>query len=146
MLDLGLWARGWPETEWRWHSQAYLAQQLPQHRKVGRWDGSALEGRSLLVWSEGDVATVVKFARFLPLIRNAIVIVECDATIASWMSTISGVSQVISKGNPMAADLQIAIGSLPALLKCENGGEAIPGSGDVGLPEDEVMMDDRFWV
>ena len=152
LLDLGLWARGWPETEWRWHSQAYLAQQLPQHRKVDRWDGSTLEGRSLLVWSEGDVETVVKFARFLPLLKlvskNAIVIVECDVTLASWMSAIPGVSQVISKGDSVTADFQIAIGSLPALLKCEDGGEAIPGPEGVAneLPEDGVMVGDRFWV
>ena len=148
LLELGLWARGWQETEWRWDSQRYLARQLPQHRTVDRWDGSALEGRSLLVWSEGDVATVIKFARFLPLLKNAVVMVECDATIAPWMSAIPGVSQVISKGDKVTADLQIAIGSLPALLKCENGGEAIEFPENGAMDDDSLAerLPEQFWV
>ena len=151
LLELELWARGWQETEWRWEALSYLARQLPQHRKVNRWDGSELKGRSLLVWSEGDVATVVKFARFLPLLsplsNDAIVIVECDASIADWMSEIPGVSKVIAKGEKVTADLQIAIGSLPALLKCENGGEAMTCPEIVAMGDDSLAerVPQRFW-
>ena len=152
LLELELWARGWQETEWRWEAQSYLARQLPQHRQVNRWDGSALKGRSLLVWSECDVATVVKFARFLPLLNpllsHAIVIVECDGIIADWMSAIPGVSHVISKGENVTADLQIAIGSLPALLKCDNGGEAMTGPETMAMEDDSFAKTrpQRFWA
>ncbi len=141
LLDLGLWERGWPETEWRWQVQEYLAQQLPQYRQVPRWDGSDLAGRSILVWSEGDRATVVKFARFIPLLKNGTVIVECDRAIANWMAAVPGVSQVMAKGDPVkSVDLQIAIGSLPALLKCPSGGEAIVA------PEEVEILEGRFWI
>ena len=152
LLELELWAWGWQETEWRWEAQSYLARQLPQHRKIDRWDGSALKGRSLLIWSEGDLAMVVKFARFLPLLspllNNTIVIVECDASIAGWMSEIPGVSQVISKGNKVTADLQIAIGSLPALLKCENGGEAMTCPETMAMENNSLSetLPQRFWA
>ncbi len=145
LLAMGQWGRGWQAVESRWASQRYLAQQLPQHRKIDRWDGSALAGRSLLVWSEGDRAMVVKFARFLPLIQNATVIVECEASLADWVANIPGVSRVMIKGDKTsdpngAADLQIPIGSLPAMLRCEDGGVAIvaPEGIDVGRL-------DQFW-
>ena len=97
------------------------------------------------------MATVVKFARFLPLLslllNDAIVIVECDASIADWMSEIPGVSKVIAKGEKVTADLQIAIGSLPALLKCENGGEAMTCPETVAMEDDSLAerVPQRFW-
>jgi hypothetical protein len=129
-LALGLWARGWQSLEWRWESQHYLAKQLPQHRKIERWDGSPLAGRSLLVWSEGDRATVMQFARFIPRL-NGLVMVECEESLAAWMAAVPVVSQVIAKGNPVKADLQIPIGSLPAMLQADDDGAVLLDAGAI---------------
>jgi tetratricopeptide (TPR) repeat protein len=137
LLALGLWARGWQALEWRWESQDYLARQLPQYRKIERWDGSPLAGRSLLVWSEGDRATVMQFARFLPRLNPASVTVQCEDSLATWMAAVPGVSQVIAKGDPVKVDLQISIGSLPAMLKAADDGAVLVGP-ELGLAGEAI--------
>ncbi len=146
LLALGLWVRGWQELEWRWESQHYLAKQLPQHRKIERWDGSPLAERSLLVWSEGDRATVMQFARFIPRL-GAAVMVECEESLVAWMAAVPGVSQVVTKGDPVKADLQIPIGSLPAMLQADDEGAVLVGPEGEAIEGEGRSLDWlKLWV
>jgi hypothetical protein len=57
---------GWVEYEWRWASGQLTWPEIPRPR----WDGSPLNGRSLLIHTEQGVGDVLMFMRFLPRIKQ----------------------------------------------------------------------------
>ncbi len=120
LLKLGQWDRGWQECEWRWQAQTYLAQQLPRHRKIDRWDGREIKGQKLLVWTEGTADQVKRLAPFLAQIKGATIVVECEPDLQVFFQTMPVVSQVIARGEkvPMV-DWQMPIGSVVALTRSE---------------------------
>jgi hypothetical protein len=133
LLKLEQWARGWKESEWRWSAPSYLTQQLPRHRKIAAWTSAEnLKGKTILAWAENDVAASVMFARCLPLLklRNpARIVVECDASVTEWMTSLDCVDQVVVRSDkpPKAIDFQISLGSLPAVLGCDKWPDALTG-------------------
>jgi tetratricopeptide (TPR) repeat protein len=97
---------------------------LPGWQRAGldapSWDGSALEGRALLVTAEQGLGDGVQFLRYLPRITGAgRVIVECHAPLHRLMEAIPTVDQVVPfspEGDLPATDLRVALGSLPGLV------------------------------
>jgi tetratricopeptide (TPR) repeat protein len=114
-LLTGDFARGWTESEWRWKSPSsgLVAPNYPQPR----WHGEqAIDGKTILLHSEQGYGDTIQFCRYVPLVaaRGARVILQVEEPLRQLMSGLSGVSQCISKSEPLPDfDLHCPLLSLP---------------------------------
>ncbi len=114
-LQLGRFAEGWPEYEWRWKMPDMVARKC----REPMWDGSPLNGRTILLWAEQGLGDTLQAIRFVPLVkeRGGRVIVECQASLAPLLSRCAGLDQLVARGSPVPeADVQAPLMSLPWLL------------------------------
>ena len=118
-LLIGDFVEGWRRYEWRWR-HGHLPS--PQRSFVQpRWDGSALQGRRLLVYWEQGFGDVLQFVRYLPLLaRNAgkpgQIFLECQHPLVPVLRSLPGVT-VVETGGPLPDfDVQIPVMSLPFLF------------------------------
>jgi tetratricopeptide (TPR) repeat protein len=119
---------GWPKSEWRWKSASSglsmrnFAQPL--------WLGAeTLDGKTILLHSEQGLGDTIQFCRYVPLVaaRGARVILEVQEPLRQLMSGLAGVSQCISKGEPLPHfDLHCPLLSLP--LAFETRLDSIPSA------------------
>lgn len=136
MLRGGQLARGWSEYEWRWKRQV-----TPRCFDKPRWDGSPLEGRTLLIYAEQGIGDEIMFASCLPDVLSlpGRFIIECDPRLVPLFArSFPGarvVARPIASANQRRTDesmhnrtpepaesdaafhLQVAMGSLPHLLR-----------------------------
>ena len=66
LLKLGRFHEGWLDYEWRYACGQAQRPNVPRPR----WDGSPLNGRSLMVHTEQGLGDVLQFVRFLPLLKR----------------------------------------------------------------------------
>ena len=61
--------QGWSEYEWRWYADDLL---MPTRRrfKQPRWDGSPLDGQTILIYAEQGFGDTLQFARYVPMVRQ----------------------------------------------------------------------------
>jgi tetratricopeptide (TPR) repeat protein len=115
LLAAGDWQRGFAEYEWRWQCQELLPEPLPENG----WDGSDLQGRTLLLHAEQGFGDTIQFIRYVPRLaeRGGQVIVECPPELARLLATIPGISQLLSTGEPRPPfDVHLPLMSLPRVL------------------------------
>ena len=78
LLLTGDFRHGWEEHEWRWRRKniSYQKKSFPQPW----WDGSTLDGKTILVWTEQGVGDEIMFASMLNdlLQMNTNIMVECE--------------------------------------------------------------------
>ncbi len=119
LLALGDFANGWPEYEWR---GAPLMPKLPkQPASPPLWDGSPLNGRSLLVIAEqglGDAIFMVRYAAMLAAEPyRARVLLGCSQPLLKLLRTAPGVHEIYSNPEHLPhVDVQIPLMSLPGRL------------------------------
>jgi tetratricopeptide (TPR) repeat protein len=78
LLQLGRYAEGWRDYEWRW--QCADSGRPRDHLRVPAWDGSPLDGKTILVHGEQGVGDEIMFATCYPDIidRAAQVVLACE--------------------------------------------------------------------
>ncbi len=111
----GNFVKGWPDFEQR----AALPGKIPRAFQQPRWDGSQLDGKTILVYAERGLGDSIQFARFLPMVqrRGGEVLLECQPALVDLLAGIPGVRQVVAAGAPIPPfDVQIPLLSLPGLL------------------------------
>src|SRR5207248_10831400 len=59
-LQRGDFEKGWAEYEWRWQHPDLLSRAFAQPR----WDGSALAGRTILLYAEQGLGDTLQFVRY----------------------------------------------------------------------------------
>ncbi len=124
LLLAGDLEHGWEHYEWRWRKHD---SPMP-HFAQPAWDGTPLEGRSLLIWHEQGLGDTIHFIRYASAIdkRGGRLIVECPEKLAALIATAPGVDEVVAAGGPRPAfDMQAPMGSLPRL--CRTTAATIPG-------------------
>ena len=117
LLQLGSFAEGWREYEWRWDYDGRIPPRQGFAPPV--WDGSQLGGEIVLIWSEQGFGDVIQFARYASLIqqRGATVWLQTDPRLARLMETCCGVSKVVTGDESIGAfDFQIPLMSLPHIF------------------------------
>jgi tetratricopeptide (TPR) repeat protein len=114
-LQLGDFARGWPEYEWRWQRDKASPRRLPKPA----WDGTPLEGRTILLYMEQGLGDMIQFLRYAPLVheRGGTVLVECPASLIPLFSTCPGIDRLVDEGDELPPfDVYAPLLSLPHLL------------------------------
>lgn len=114
-LLAGDYETGWQEYEWRWQVKH---KPKPKFRQV-EWDGSDLEGRTILLYSEQGFGDTLMFLRYAPLVaqRHGRVVLECPAPLKRLLSAMPELSQVIASGEPLPEfDVQAPLMSLPRIF------------------------------
>jgi tetratricopeptide (TPR) repeat protein len=114
-LQQGHFAEGWPEYEWRWK----LPDMVGRPCREPLWDGSPLNGRTILLWAEQGLGDTLQAIRFAPLVkqRGGTVVVECQAPLVPLLSRCAGIDRLVPRGSPApAVDVQAPLMSLPWLL------------------------------
>jgi hypothetical protein len=95
-----------------------------------RWDGRTLQQQTVLVHDDGGFGDTLQFVRYAALAaaRGARVLLECQPALATLMTDVDGVAQVVAQGHPLPPfDLHVPLISLPALFGTTL--ETIPWSG-----------------
>ena len=115
LLALGRWREGWREYEWRWQASGFPRPQLGRPE----WNGEALGGRNLLVYTEQGFGDAIQFARFAAPAaeRNARVVLRCGAELQALLSSAPGISSTVRPDEPppdFAAHCSLL--SLPRIL------------------------------
>jgi tetratricopeptide (TPR) repeat protein len=135
LLLLGHMEDGWREYEWRWEQREIQPRPLAQPA----WDGSPLNGRTLLVTAEQGLGDAIQFIRYLPLIerKGSRVLLECPARLAPLLGNLPGADAVIASGRELPAfDVQAPLLSLPRLL----GNARVPDPPRL-LPDPRAVRD-----
>ena len=65
-LKQGDLERGWPEYEWRWQYAKIQPITCPQPI----WDGSPLQGRTILIHTEQGLGDIIQFVRYADLVKR----------------------------------------------------------------------------
>ncbi|HEY9672213.1 MAG TPA: tetratricopeptide repeat protein [Waterburya sp.] len=116
LLLLGDYNRGFAEYEWRW--RRYQPEQLP-HFSTPTWDGSPLEGKTILLYAEQGLGDTFQFVRYTPLLKElgGCVIVACLSSQVELLKNVPGVERVIALEDEIPEiDTQAPLMSLPYLM------------------------------
>jgi tetratricopeptide (TPR) repeat protein len=99
LRQLGNWERGFAEFEWRWRCPDKAPRDFPQPL----WDGSDLEGKTILIHAEDGYGDTLQFIRFLPQVaqRGGRAIVECPPWLVRLLGCVPGIAELIPFGSPL---------------------------------------------
>jgi tetratricopeptide (TPR) repeat protein len=114
-LQQGDYEQGWPEYEWRWRCRELG--RLPYTQPA--WDGSPLEGRTVLLHAEQGLGDTIQFVRYVPLVRarGGEVIVACPKALQPLLADSPGLRRLAVKDDELPPfDVYAPLLSLPALL------------------------------
>ncbi len=116
LLLLGDWTPGFAEYEWRW--RRFKPEQLPTF-STPPWDGSNLQGKTILLYAEQGLGDTFQFVRYASLLKElgGRVIVACLPSQVQLLKTVPGVEQVVALDDDLPEfDTQAPLMSLPYLM------------------------------
>jgi tetratricopeptide (TPR) repeat protein len=126
LLLRGDFAEGWTHYEARWATRDWK-RMYPRRFAEPVWDGSPLDGKSILVHSEQGLGDVFQFARYLPMVkeRGGAVVFETRTALIELFRNWEGVDMLV----PLAPDKEPAVDfdvyapllSLPGIFKTAMG-------------------------
>jgi tetratricopeptide (TPR) repeat protein len=140
----GDYVRGWQEYEWRWKSKHFpsVKPDLPSTE----WSGEALEGASIIVYSEQGFGDTLQFARYIPLLadRGARVYFQVPGALKRLMTRVPGIVEIFGTDEALPeADYHCALMSLPLLFQTTIETIPLPSDfGSSGLLASSVRKDD----
>ena len=115
LLITGEFREGWEEVEWRWLTAD--APKISFTEPV--WDGSRLDGRTILLWAEQGLGDTLQFVRYAGAVaaRGGRVVVECQTPLVPLVETVAGVGQVVAYGDELPRfEVHAPLQSLPRIL------------------------------
>jgi len=111
----GNFEQGWPEYEWRWKYKTFTLPDFPQPL----WDGSTLEGQTILLFAEQGLGDVLQFIRFAPQVKERVAktVLLCAPSLVRLLENSPGIDAVVAKGSALPSfDVYIPLMSLPRVL------------------------------
>ncbi len=110
--------QGLQEYEWRLR----LKRRTPETNQKPIWDGSSLNGKSILVYTEQGVGDSIQFVRYLTMIKaqGGNVIFECHNSLLRLLKNCAGIDSIIERSSDIVPgvqfDFHIPLLSLPGLF------------------------------
>ncbi|MDB5335027.1 MAG: hypothetical protein JWN70_646 [Planctomycetaceae bacterium] len=116
LLLTGKLKEGWAEYEWRFVCRR---PELPEFHKP-RWDGSPLNGRTIVLYGEQGFGDKLQFMRYAPLVkaRGGRVVVACNKALMPLLSRCAGIDEFVPvpDGDLPPFDVYSPLLSLPGIL------------------------------
>lgn len=117
LLLSGQFKEGWQEYEWRWQTPDLA----PVRRNFSQtqWDGSALDGKTILLHGEQGIGDAIQFVRYAKIVAGlgGDVIVECPPKLTGLLSGVDGIGRLVARGDNLPAfDTHVPLLSLPQIL------------------------------
>jgi Flp pilus assembly protein TadD len=115
-LLAGNFEEGWPEYEWRWHCQAHGT---PALFARPRWDGSRLEGRTILIFAEQGLGDIIQFIRYAPLVKQygGTVVFASHQALGRLLRSCPGIDRLTVEGEELPPfDMQAPLLSVPGIV------------------------------
>ena len=109
----------WPDFECRWRLSGFV---LAGHTERPLWDGTPLEGKTILLYAEQGLGDTIQFVRYVPLVRQrgGTILIECQSSLVRLVAEIVGTDNVFPTGAPLPPfDVRIPLLSLPGLFRTE---------------------------
>jgi tetratricopeptide (TPR) repeat protein len=135
----GNFEQGWPEYESRWGTKDFK----PRDFQQPRWDGTPLEGRTILLWCEQGLGDTLQFVRYAALVRQrgGVVLLEAPPRLLPLLKSCPGIDRLLPAGGPLPDfEVQAPLLSLPGLLRTTL--ETIPAPVPYLSPEPQRL---RRW-
>jgi hypothetical protein len=109
-------ARGWPEYQWRWKTKDGALPPLMQPL----WDGSSLDGKSILLTPEQGIGDCVEFIRYGAVLKdryNCRVQFHCPRSLVQLLNGCRGIDQLVEQTTPAPqTDFFAPLLHVPAVL------------------------------
>jgi tetratricopeptide (TPR) repeat protein len=115
LLVLGRFEHAWAEYEWRWQCPPFK----PRPFTEPLWDGSPLNGRTILLHAEQGLGDAIQFVRYAALVkqRGGKVVVECSSALIPLLSTCRAVDRCIASESMLPHfDTHAPLLSLPSIM------------------------------
>jgi tetratricopeptide (TPR) repeat protein len=138
-LVIGDFERGWHGYEWRYSRPT---QGSLRDYKEPRWDGSDLNGKTILLHAEQGFGDTFQFIRYAPFVKakNGTVIVAVQKPLVTLMKRCKGVDHVIAvEDTPPPFDCQAALLSLPYLMKTKI--DTVPNEIPYIHPDEKLVVE-----
>jgi Flp pilus assembly protein TadD len=126
LLLKGDYAEGLAEYEWRWRWEGFRTARRNFSQPM--WDGTELNGQTILLHAEGGLGDTLQFVRYVPIVANrgGKVVLECQAELFRLLQGLPGVEQLVCVHQPLPRfDVYCPLMSLPLVLGTRL--ESIPG-------------------
>ena len=121
-LQKGEYQRGWEDYEWRWQSKAFVPRGFVQPL----WDGSPLEGRTILLHAEQGLGDTIQALRYVPEVkrRGGSVLLECSPALHPLLQEQHGADRLLAFGGELRPfDVHAPLLSLPLVLGLPEPGQ-----------------------
>ncbi|PLS68739.1 MAG: hypothetical protein CV045_06150 [Cyanobacteria bacterium M5B4] len=118
LLSLGEFKEGWQEYQWRFRRGGL---QYP-HFSQPVWDGSLLEGKRILLWSEQGFGDTLQFVRYVWYVRErgGRVIFRCPQCLVRLLSGVEGIEKLVTEDQPIPAfDVHAPLLDLPGIFQTD---------------------------
>jgi tetratricopeptide (TPR) repeat protein len=115
-LLCGDYERGWPAFEARWRCER--PERLPAFTQP-RWDGSPLQGRTIVLCAEQGLGDTIHFVRYAAMVkeRGGRVILNCQNPLIKLLSRTPGIDGLVGWGaQPPKFDVWLPLLSVPAVF------------------------------
>lgn len=149
--------RGFAEYECRWENAQHLQVNPPPPASHPLWDGSALDGQTILIHYEQGFGDVIQFIRYVPLVkqRGGRVLVGCRSPLMRLLSSVAGIERLVVVGGFIPKfDVYVPVLSLPHIFKTtlENIPNQVPylsvpaSNIQIGAPPGSQMKVGIVWA
>ena len=132
-LLMGDFEAGWEDYQWRLKTGVTPTLASPL------WDGSALEGRTIVLTSEQGFGDTLQFVRYAPLVAalGGKVVVHCQPHLMRLFAGLKGAAEIVpADSGPPDHDCHAALMSLPHLFATT--GETIPADVPYLSPDETL--------
>ena len=112
----GQFTEGWKEWEWRWRFKEAALDRYPRPL----WQGEPLEGRTILLHTEGGFGDTIHFVRYAALVKRSAgrVILRCPAAIKRLLSGCRGIDLLLGDDQEVPwFDVHAPLMSLPGIFE-----------------------------